>query len=341
MSRRESTPAIPNPAPSLAEKRDNVFRNHIFNEHGGQRQNRPCRERMTLAVEVAGKTDIGCVRPNNEDNFGFDSRHGIFVVCDGMGGQAAGEVASKMGVDVLLKYFRESATETSSTPGSAQKGASPGDDTTGNEAPKTASLLPAISSAGALERAIHLANQTIYAAGRNGHGHAGMGSTIVAAVVRGHSLAIGHVGDSRIYLVRQGEIQQLTQDHSLVMEQVRLGYITREQAQKSELQNVILRALGSEEEVEPDIEELVAVPGDTILMTSDGLTRHVNDQEILSIVKAASNLTQACSALVQAAKDRGGDDNITCLLLRMVERPWYKNIFSKLFSGGQQWQNSI
>lgn len=278
---------------------------------------------MTLAVEVAGQTDIGCARQNNEDNFGFDSRYGIFVVCDGMGGQAAGEVASKMGVDVLLQYFRETAPPSSNG--------------------HSLSIAPAAKGAdsSALAQAIDLANRTIYSAGHSGGSHSGMGSTIVAALMRGHSLAIGHVGDSRIYMIRQGNIEQLTQDHSLVMEQVRMGYITREQADKSELQNVILRALGSEEEVEPDIEELVAMPGDTLLMTSDGLTRHVRDEEILKIVTTAPNLKQACSALVKAAKDRGGDDNITCLLLRVVERPWIKDILSKLFPGGPQWQNSI
>jgi len=278
---------------------------------------------MTLAVEVAGQTDIGCARSNNEDNFGFDSRYGIFVVCDGMGGQAAGEVASKMGVDVLLKYFRELAP----APANGSR----------------LSITPTAKDAtsGALAQAIDLANRTIYTAGHDGRAHSGMGSTIVAALVRGHSLAIAHVGDSRIYLIRQGNIEQLTQDHSLVMEQVRMGYITREQAETSELQNVILRALGSEEAVEPDIEELIALPGDTLLMTSDGLTRHVRDEEILGIVTAAPDLKRACSELVQAAKSRGGDDNITCLLLRMVERPWIKNMINKLFPGGQQWQNSI
>jgi PPM family protein phosphatase len=278
---------------------------------------------MALAVEVAGKTDVGCVRANNEDNFGYDSRYGIFVVCDGMGGQAAGEVASKMGVDILLDYFRNetsvaemrSANGVTSQPGSA--------------------------GARSLASAIQLANRTIHKAGQEQNSRNGMGSTIVAALVRGNSLAIGHVGDSRIYLVRQGTIQQLTQDHSLVMEQVRRGYITLEQAQKSEMQNIILRALGSEEAVEADVEDLVAVPGDLLLMTSDGLTRHVQDEEILTILQAPGNLENACADLVQTAKDRGGDDNITCLLVRIVDRPWYHSIWNKLFFGGPQWQNSM
>lgn len=277
---------------------------------------------MTLALEVAGKTDVGCVRTNNEDNFGYDSRCGIFVVCDGMGGQAAGEVASKMAVDLLLDYFRRTDAATGAR-----------GNTNGSQA--------ASANAKSLAAAIQLANGAIYDAGNGQVGRAGMGSTIVAALVRGHSLSIGHVGDSRIYLIRQGTIQQLTQDHSLVMEQVRLGYITPEQAEKSELQNVILRALGAATEVEADVEELVALPGDTLLMTSDGLTRHIRDEEILATISAGCDLKDTCSKLIQAAKERGGDDNITCLLLRIVERPWYRNLLRKLFPGGPEWQNSI
>jgi protein phosphatase len=275
---------------------------------------------MALAVEVAGKTDVGCVRANNEDNFGYDSRYGIFVVCDGMGGQAAGEVASKMGVDILLDYFRHDTPAAEIHSANGQN-----------------------VSAGAksLASAIQFANRNIYRAGQEQNGRSGMGSTIAAALVRGNSLAIGHVGDSRIYLVRQGAIQQLTQDHSLVMEQVRRGYITLEQAQKSEMQNIILRALGSEEVVEADIEDLVAFPGDLLLMASDGLTRHVQDEEILEIVQAPDSLEQACGALIQTARDRGGDDNITCLLVRIVDQPWYRSILNKLFFGGPKWQNSI
>jgi serine/threonine protein phosphatase PrpC len=288
---------------------------------------------MTLAVEVAGKTDVGCVRANNEDNFGYDSRYGIFVVCDGMGGQAAGEVASKMGVDALLEYFRNSAGNEKTGGHQAQKSSAAGE---------TQQLAAPVSAdGGPLAQAIRLANRRIYEAGERETGKSGMGSTVVAALVRGNSLTIGNVGDSRIYLIRQREIQQLTRDHSLVMEQVRLGLITREQAERSEMQNVILRALGSEKEVEADVEDLVAVTGDIILMSSDGLTRHVRDQEILAMVTAAPDLDSACTTLIQAAKDRGGDDNITCLLLKIVERKWYKNILYKVFSGGRQWQNSI
>ena len=268
---------------------------------------------MTLAVEVAGKSDVGCVRTNNEDNFGYDLRYGIFVVCDGMGGQAAGEVASKLGVEVLLSYFHHAAES-----GEYQQVGEP---------------LEGLSrDALALASAIRLANHTIYETGQKQAASAGMGSTVVAALVRGNALAIANVGDSRIYLIRQGVIQQLTQDHSLVMEQVRRGYLTLEQAERSDMQNIILKALGSEENVDPDVEDLVVLQDDILLLCSDGLTKYVREPEILQKVSAAATLEAACDLLIQTAKDRGGDDNVTCLLLRIVERSWYKNIFQKFSS---------
>jgi len=277
---------------------------------------------MNLLVEVAGKTDVGCVRANNEDNFGYDSRHGIYVVCDGMGGQAAGEVASKMGVDIVLNYFREGALS--------------------GMYPQVGGPLEGVSEAGqALAGAIRLANRTIHETGQHQVGRAGMGSTIVAALVRDSRLSIGNVGDSRIYMVRQGAIQQLTQDHSLVMEQVRRGYITLEQAARSEMQNIILRALGSDEAVEADVEDLVLLAGDILVMSSDGLTKYVEDQEILEIVSSHSSLEHICDALVRLARDRGGDDNITCLVMKAKNPPWYRRILGKRFARGGKWQNSI
>jgi protein phosphatase len=277
---------------------------------------------MALAVEVAGKTDVGNVRTNNEDNFGYDARYGIFVVCDGMGGQAAGEVASKIGVETVLNYFR-----TAGRSGNSPQAAKPGN--------KFSPLGQALSSA------ISQANLAILESGKKNESSAGMGSTLVAALVRENMVCIGNVGDSRIYLVRNGTIHQLTDDHSLVMEQVRRGYLTLEQAEKSDLRNVILRALGSEEGVNADIDDLIGLPGDVLLLTSDGLTRNVRDEEILQTVLSSRSLEQACDTLIQTAKDRTADDNITCLLLRIVERPWYKSIVRKLFSGGREWQNSF
>ncbi len=275
---------------------------------------------MSLTVQVAGKSDLGCVRTNNEDNFGYDTRYGVFVVCDGMGGQAAGEVASKMGVDIVLEYFRKAGTETAKYPIEGER-------------------LEGVSDrANALASSIRQANKSIYDAASKNAGHAGMGSTVVAALVKGSFLSIAHVGDSRIYLIRKDSIQQLTNDHSLVMEQVRRGLITQEEAEKSNMQNIIIRALGSEATVEADVDDMVAQPGDILLLASDGLTKHVKDNALLKLVKGAPTLSQACDALIQAARDDGGDDNITCVLVRVVEQPWYRRWFGK---GTPKWQNSI
>lgn len=277
---------------------------------------------MSLSIQVAGKSDVGCVRTNNEDNFGYDARYGIFVVCDGMGGAAAGEVASKLSVDTVLTYFRQAAAT--------------------KRFPQVGEQLEGYSArANALASAIHLANKAVFEMGKSKASQRGMGSTIVAVLAEKNFFSVGHVGDSRIYLVRGGEIQQLTQDHSLVMEQVRRGLITREQAEKSEMQNIIIRALGSEDSVKPDVEDLVALPGDVLLLASDGLTKHVKDEWMLGIVTEAHSLDGAVHDLIDSAKAHGGDDNITVMLLKMVELPWYKRLFRWLFPGGKKWQNSI
>ena len=274
---------------------------------------------MSLTVEVAGKSDVGCVRQNNEDNFGYDSRHGIYVVCDGMGGQAAGEVASKIAVDSVLNYFREAAR-------------------TGNRPQVGAALESASARANALASAIQLANVAIHKAAAEHAAHSGMGSTIVAVLVENDSFSVGHAGDSRIYRIRHGEIRQLTRDHSLVMEQVRRGMLTQEEAQNSEMQNIIIRALGPEETVQVDLDDLAAEPGDILLLCSDGLNRHVSDDSILEIAQATSTLQAMADRLIDAAREGGGSDNITALLVRFQELPWYKK---RLRRGAPEWQNSI
>ncbi len=261
---------------------------------------------MSLSVEVAGKSDVGCVRQNNEDNFGFDSRCGIYVVCDGMGGQAAGEVASKIAVDTVLDYFRQAHNR-----GSYPRGGVP--------------VAGLSERAQALGGAIRSANAAIHQAAAQHAVHSGMGCTIVAALVDNDSVSIGHVGDSRLYRVRQGAIEQLTRDHSLVMEQVRRGVLTPQQAQRSEMQNIILRALGPEEHVEVDLEDMTAQAGDLLLLCSDGLTRHVADATILEL--AQGPLSPMAGRLIDAARAGGGSDNITVLLLRFQQLPWHKKLF--------------
>jgi serine/threonine protein phosphatase PrpC len=274
---------------------------------------------MSLSIEVSGKSDVGCVRTNNEDNFGYDTQLGIFVVCDGMGGQAAGEVASKIGVDIVLDYFRQ-----------AGKGKFP---------PIGEPIEGFSERANALASAIRKANSEVIKVASEGTGKTGMGSTIVAVLVRENFLSVAHVGDSRIYLIRAGNIQQLTNDHSLVMEQVRRGLMTMEEAEVSHMQNIIIRALGSEATVDVDVDDMVALPGDILLLASDGLTKHVKDAKMLELVKSAPTLDAANDALIQAAKEHGGDDNITCILIRVTEMSWFK----RWFGGGEpvRRQNSL
>jgi protein phosphatase len=250
-----------------------------------------------FSVEVAGKTDVGCVRTNNEDSFGYDAGLGVFVLCDGMGGQAAGEVASELSVATVLSYLRQTAG----------KGEEPVFDPTGEFS----------EDAHALWSALQAANRTIRDAIAADATRSGMGTTIVAALVRGSNVALAHAGDSRIYLIRDHVVEQLTKDHSLVMEQVRRGLLTLEEAAQSPIQNIITRALGAAETVEPDLSDHELMAGDTLLLCSDGLTRHLSDDQILAIATDASSLEEACDDLIASAKDAGGSDNISCLLVRV------------------------
>ncbi len=259
---------------------------------------------MKLAIQAAAKTDVGLVRTNNEDNFGYDLRQGIFVVCDGMGGQAAGEVASKAAVETVLSYFTRDLRDS-----------------------KTRVLgrgFEEVSKrANRLANAIQLANQAIRRMAEQNAERTGMGSTIVAVSVEGKQFSIANVGDSRAYLIRGQTIQQLTSDHSLVMEQVRRGIISMEEAEHSKLQNVIVRALGSDESVEPDLQDREFGLGDILLLCSDGLSRYVKEPAIIEILAQAPSLEVACEQLIQLAKNGNSDDNITCLLLRASE-PWWR-----------------
>jgi serine/threonine protein phosphatase PrpC len=267
---------------------------------------------LSLAIEVAAKSDVGCVRANNEDSFGYDLSRGIFVVCDGMGGHASGEVASKLAVESFLTYFRQ-------RPHNLVRHDDERTATTGLS-----------ETALVLEEAIQLANTSICAAACEDEQHAGMGSTIVCVLVDQDLFSVGHVGDSRVYLIREDTIQQLTQDHSLVAQQTQLGMISPEEAKTSKLQNVITQALGSETTVTPDLDDMVAVSDDVLVLTSDGLTGVLSDREIMRTVNSAPSLGQACENLIQSAKLAGGTDNITCLLIRFVESPWYQTCLRSL-----------
>jgi serine/threonine protein phosphatase PrpC len=269
---------------------------------------------MTLMVQAAARTDVGLVRKNNEDNFGYDIQHGVFVVCDGMGGQAAGEVASKIAVDTVLDYFRRSKPDP--------------------KHPVVGRTFEGVSQrATSLANAIQLANLAIQETASSSSQHSGMGSTIVAVRVEGNLFSVAHVGDSRVYLIRNGSIQPLTSDHSLVMEQVRRGLLTMEEAETSKMQNLIVRALGSEESVEPDLADHEFMPEDILLLCCDGMSRFVQENVMLERITGAATLEQACDDLIQAAKNGSSDDNITCVLVRAVEQSWRERMVDRIIRG--------
>ena len=234
-------------------------------------------------MTAVGITDRGRVRSANEDFFVMRPDAGTFVVCDGMGGAAAGETASHLAAetaaDALVKVKRGAA---------------------------------------AIRGAVRLANSTVYERARQDRRLEGMGTTLVVLSLSGSTAWVGHVGDSRCYRRREGTLQRLTQDHSLVEEQIRIGRMTHEQARRSPMQNVITRAVGTRAEVVADVQEFPLQRDDLFLIASDGLTRELTDEAIDGILQTAgSDLQTVCAALIEAANAAGGRDNITCVLVRI------------------------
>jgi serine/threonine protein phosphatase PrpC len=240
-----------------------------------------------LKIDVVALTDVGCQRTNNEDGFGYDLATNIFVVCDGMGGMAAGEVASATAVKDLVEHFAGSA----------------GTDATTEER---------------LYRAIVYANQQVHQMAQDNEDLRGMGTTLVSACIEGRRLLIGNVGDSRAYFMRGGVCAQITNDHSFLSEQVRKGVMSLEEAKASPLQSVITRAIGTAETVEPDIFTGDLEAGDIVLLTSDGLTRYADAKIIAALILSCSTLAEACQALIDRAKQHGAVDNVTCLLVQLL-----------------------
>jgi protein phosphatase len=255
----------------------------------------------SLGFEVAGKTDSGCVRTNNEDSFAIDEKIGLLVVADGMGGHNSGEVASALATQVILECARKMILGKEPLPAKVQTDA--------------AQSLRAKQ----LEYMIQEANRTIYEKGQQASKDQGMGTTIVAALIdeKKKVLTVAHVGDSRLYLFRNKQLQALTQDHSLVMDQMRHGIITAEEAQNSDFQNILTRALGSEKEVLVDTTEHPTLEGDVILLCTDGLTKMVPEPDIARILAQEGAPAAACDRLIAAALDAGGADNITAVAARI------------------------
>jgi protein phosphatase len=250
----------------------------------------PClREPMPL--EFFSAVDTGRARTNNEDSVGLDEAVALAVLADGMGGYNAGEVASNMATTFIRtelgRWLREA-----------------GDSATDTEVRR------------AMDICVDNANRAIFNAANSNPQYAGMGTTLVVAAFRGQRLLVGHVGDSRAYRLRGGRLQQITRDHSLLQEQIDAGLITPEQAAFSTNKNLVTRAVGVEDTVllETRLHELQ--PGDLVLMCSDGLSDMLDDTSIAQVLQMHDSLAAAGAALIDAANDAGGKDNISLILVR-------------------------
>lgn len=270
---------------------------HIFKHSDPHMTVNPKRGVKTrpLGLTVAQRTDVGRKRQHNEDSVAYiipkdqqllENKGALFIVADGMGGHAAGEVASEIAVDtVCTLYYQDADTD-----------------------------IPL-----SIRRAIQYANATIYQRATENAQHSGMGTTCVAAVLRGTTAYIANVGDSRAYLVRKGHVRQISQDHSWVAEQVRMGQMTAEEAQLHSMRNIITRSLGPFPEVEVDVFVEPVEEGDAFVLCSDGLSGMISDDDITSIVEQFGP-QESVYRLVDYANAQGGMDNITAIVARINQR---------------------
>ena len=273
--------------------------------------------RTPEGIEVAGATDPGCVRKNNEDNFAVDAKLGLLVVADGMGGHNSGEVASDVAASTIVDFARKMLGGRRSM---VPEGGSPELSARGRQ----------------LEYFVKTANTMIYEKGRAFPKDAGMGTTVVAALLDAKSMTVAHVGDSRLYLWRRGELAQLTADHSLVGEMVRCGQMSPEDAARSPQQNILTRALGAEGDVAVDVAEHPLLPGDLVLLATDGLSKMLDDAEVARTLASEGDLQKLVDALIGKARAAGGVDNITVVVARVSAGPQggVGSLVSRLFGRG-------
>jgi serine/threonine protein phosphatase PrpC len=254
-----------------------------------------------MKITYKAVSDVGRKRKGNEDSLFVNPERHLFVVADGMGGHAAGEIASKVAVESINEFVCLTG----------------GDE----EITWPFGLDENISYDGnRLKTAIRYANRKVLEATKEKSEYEGMATTVAAVLVDGDTANLGHVGDSRVYLVRDGEITQLTSDHSWVNEQIQSGVISPDQARTHPLRNVVTRALGGKPDLQVDMQQHKAKAGDLLLLCSDGLTTMITDEDIARVVReAGGDVEKAAQALVASANAKGGEDNITVLLIRFDE----------------------
>jgi protein phosphatase len=269
---------------------------------------------LAQVLDIASCTDPGMVRSHNEDSIAADAANGLVVLADGMGGYNAGEVASGMATTVIITEMQQILA--SATPYQI-------DPRTNQEIAKRL-----------VREQVLKANTSIYQAAQSQPQYAGMGTTLVVALFYDNRVLVAHLGDSRLYLQRQGKFRQLTRDHSLLQEQIDSGLITPEQAKHAQHKNLVTRALGIDPSVEPEIHEYPAKPGDLYLLCSDGLCDMVGDDDIAMTLQAlGGNLNMAAQHLVQMANDNGGRDNVSVILVRVLrEYPGARGVMAKVFA---------
>ncbi len=244
-----------------------------------------------MTIELFAAVDPGRARSNNEDSVATDDAMSLAVLADGMGGYNAGEVASNMATSFihteLGRWLREASAQA-----------------TDSEVRR------------AMDICVDNANRAIFNAANSNPQYAGMGTTLVVSVFRENRLLVGHVGDSRAYRLRSGRMQQITRDHSLLQEQIDAGLITPEQASFSANKNLVTRAVGVEDTVLLETHQHEVLPGDLYLMCSDGLSDMLDDASIAQLLQPNDSLEQTARALIDAANDAGGKDNISVILVR-------------------------
>lgn len=252
-----------------------------------------------MKVQFAGLTDVGLKRGHNEDNFVTVPSHNLFIVADGMGGHSAGEVASRMAIEMVEKFFEDTAQDEDVTwPYKMDRG------NTYDE--------------NRFATAVKLANLRIHESAASNSRQKGMGTTFVGAQLTRTGLVVAHVGDSRCYCVRDKKILALTEDHSLLNDYIKMKELTPEEIANFPHKNVIVRALGMKDTVQVDVQTHPFQPGDVIVLCSDGLTGMITDDELLKIVLATSgDLDRTCAELIKAANANGGNDNITAVVVQV------------------------
>jgi len=254
-----------------------------------------------MRLHVGARTDVGRVRELNEDAYRASTDRCLFVVCDGMGGAPAGEVASDMAVQAIVQHFNNATFDRGAV-----------------EEPGNGYMRQTSRLADAIRRC----NQILYANSQEDPCRSGMGTTVVAVCIAKHVASIAHVGDSRAYLWHDGSLEPLTRDHSLVDAQLRAGVLRPDSPAVSEQQHILLRVLGRVPDVDVELTEVPVQPGDYLLLCSDGVTRMMSDSAIAEAIARHRQPQRIADRLIDAANERGGADNATVVVIEIRKQWW-------------------